>query len=77
MRLTDHLCGMKNSFLPYYGWNKSRRFGRRLLREEEVIVYDKSSLETKNYIQKSLKTEGSLKFTCVHWIELICICILI
>ena len=57
MKLTDAL--MKNSFVPNYGKNQAKRFGRRLLRDEEVIVYDKKSLITKDYTLRNPRTEGN------------------
>lgn len=65
MKFTDHLMHMKNSFIPMYGVNRHKKFakhGRRLLRDEEVIVFDKASLVTKDYILTAPKTEGLYQF---------------
>lgn len=63
MRLTDQLSKMKSTFVPIYGRNRSRKVGRSLLREEEVIPFDKKSLITKDYIQKSYtRQEGKKRF---------------
>lgn len=45
-----------------YGVNRHKMFakhGRRLLRDEEVVVFDKMSLVTKDYILHAPKTERS------------------
>lgn len=61
MKFTESLMKMKNNFIPMYGVNRHKKFakhGRRLLRDEEVVPFDKKSLVTKNYILRAPRTEG-------------------
>lgn len=72
MKFTDSLMQMKNSFIPMYGLNRAKKFakhGRRLLRDEEVIVFDKMSLVTKDYILRAPKTEGLYRIRSVVSVE--------
>lgn len=58
MKLSECLFKMKDNFIPMYGLNRAKKFGRRILRDDEVIVFDKMSLVTKDYLLTSPNVDG-------------------